>query len=80
MRAWPWPAIGRTQRSRKRPTTWWRYGSRLYFTEYLPLGGRDGDWHEGTHYVSYTLIFVYQWADALRSATGINAYEVPWLK
>lgn len=59
---------------------WWRYGSDLYFQEFLPLGGRDGDWHEGTHYVSYTLIFVYQWADALRSATGINAYDVPWLK
>lgn len=60
--------------------TWWRYGSKLYFTEYLPLGGQDGDWHEGTHYISYTLIFVYQWADALRSATGIDAYQVPWLK
>lgn len=59
--------------------TWWRYGSKLYFTEYLPLGGRDGDWHEGTHYISYTLIFVYQFADALRSATGIDAYKLPWL-
>jgi hypothetical protein len=59
---------------------WWRYGSRLYLNNFLPLGGRDGDWHEGIHYISYTLIFVYQWADALRSATGINAYETPWLR
>ena len=60
--------------------TWWRHGSRLYFDTFLPLGGRDGDWHEGTQYVSYTLIFVYQWADALRSATGIDPREVPWLQ
>jgi hypothetical protein len=60
--------------------TWWRYGSKLYFTDYLPLGGRDGDWHEGTHYISYTLIFVYQFADALRTATGIDAYKIPWLQ
>jgi hypothetical protein len=59
---------------------WWRYGARLYFTEFLPRGGRDGDWHEGTHYVSYTLIFVYQFADVLRSATGIDAYQLPWLR
>lgn len=60
--------------------TWWRYASNLYFSEYLPLGGRDGDWHEGTHYASYTFIFVYQWADALKTATGIDAYAVPWLR
>jgi hypothetical protein len=59
---------------------WWKYGSELYLTEFLPKGGRDGDWHEGTHYVSYTLMFVYQWADALKTATGIDAYQVPWLK
>lgn len=59
---------------------WWRYGSQLYLTEFLPKGGRDGDWHEGTHYVAYTLMFVYQWADALKSATGIDAYQVPWLQ
>ncbi|HOC30820.1 MAG TPA: DUF4962 domain-containing protein [Armatimonadota bacterium] len=59
---------------------WWRYGSELYFTEYLPLGGRDGDWHEGTHYVSYTLIFVYEWANDLLTSTGINAYDIDWLK
>ncbi|HEY3268826.1 MAG TPA: DUF4962 domain-containing protein [Armatimonadota bacterium] len=59
---------------------WWKYGASLYFTEYLPLGGRDGDWHEGTHYISYTLIFVYQFADSLKSATGIDACQVPWVK
>lgn len=59
---------------------WWRYGAELFFTRYLTLWGRDGDWHEGMSYATFTLKYVCQFANSLTSATGINPFELPALK
>ena len=59
---------------------WVDYSQQLYLGEYLCLGGSDGEWHEGIDYWSYTLFFVFQYADCMNSAAGINLYNYPWLE
>ncbi len=60
---------------------WWRYGAELYFTRFLPLGGRDGGWHEGINYLTFTMKYVGQFADSLAAVGGIDLYnEIPWLR
>ncbi|MCX7918011.1 MAG: DUF4962 domain-containing protein [bacterium] len=59
---------------------WVEYTKQLYCGVFLCLGGQDGDWHEGIDYWSYTLFFVFQWLDCLRSATGLDLYAYPWLQ
>ena len=60
---------------------WWRYGTKLYLTRFLPLGGNDGGWHEGINYLTFTMKYVCQFSTSLKTATGINPLaEVPWLR
>jgi hypothetical protein len=60
---------------------WWRYGAELYLTRFLPLGGHDGGWHEGINYLTFTMKYVGQFADALAASSDINLYqEIPWLR
>ncbi len=59
---------------------WLSFASQLFYGLFLPIGGVDGDWHEGIDYWSYTLFFVFEFCDALKNTTGINFYEHPWLK
>lgn len=60
---------------------WWRYGSELFLTRFLTLGGDDGSWHEGINYTTFTLKYVCHFANSLTAATGINPFEaVPWMR
>jgi hypothetical protein len=60
---------------------WWRYGSEVYLTHFLPLAGDDGSWHEGINYTTFTLKYVCHFANSLTSATGINPFnDVPWMR
>ena len=58
---------------------WLSFVTQLYHGVFLPLGGSSGEWHEGIDYWSYTLYFVFQFADALRESTQIDLYRHPWL-
>ena len=59
---------------------WASYALQLYLGRFISHGGRDGDWHEGSNYWSYSLQFVLQFADVMRSATGIDIYRHPWMR
>lgn len=59
---------------------WVAFASQLFAGVFLPRGDRQGGWHEGIDYWSYSLFFVCQFADALRTATGIDFYDHPWLR
>ncbi|MGE5508066.1 MAG: DUF4962 domain-containing protein [Chitinophagales bacterium] len=59
---------------------WVRLAARLYAGRFLCLGGRDGDWHEGSSYWSYGLGFVFNFCDNLKTVTGLDLYQHPWLK
>lgn len=63
-----------------RAPEWASYAAQLYWGLFLPKGDRTGGWHEGIDYWSYSLLFVFQLCDALKSAAGINLYQHPWLQ
>jgi len=59
---------------------WLALAAQLYYGVYLPRGGKDGSWHEGIDYWSYTLYFVLQFMDALKTGAGVDLYRDPWLQ
>ena len=59
---------------------WACFAAQMFWGVYLPRGDRGGGWHEGIDYWSYTLFFVFQFADGLRRATGTDLYRHPWLR
>jgi hypothetical protein len=59
---------------------WVRLAARLYTGRFLCIGGRDGDWHEGSSYWSYGLGFVFTFCDSLKAVTGLDLYQHPWLQ
>lgn len=59
---------------------WLSFASQMFYGMYLPRGCRDGGWHEGISYWSYTLYFVFQFSDALKIASDVNLYRHPWLE
>jgi hypothetical protein len=59
---------------------WLALAAQLYYGVYLPRGGKDGSWHEGIDYWSYTLYFVLQFVDALKTGAGVDLYQDPWLQ
>jgi hypothetical protein len=59
---------------------WASYAAQLFHGNFLCRGGRSGGWHEGIDYWSYSLFFVFHFADALRNATGIDLYRHWWLE
>jgi uncharacterized protein DUF4962/heparinase II/III-like protein len=63
-----------------RAEEWLAYGTQLYWGVFLSKGGRDGGWHEGIDYWSYTLFFVLQFSNARANNTDVNFFEHPWLK
>jgi len=58
---------------------WLSFVTQMFLGVYFPRGGIKGDWHEGIDYWSYNLFFVFQFCDALKTASGINLYKYPWL-
>ncbi|WP_019908030.1 DUF4962 domain-containing protein [Thermoanaerobacter indiensis] len=59
---------------------WIDFAIQLYVGRFLPLGGVDGDWHEGSDYWTYTMGFVIEFIEAIYAVTGINLSDHPWLK
>ncbi len=59
---------------------WLALAAQLYYGVYLPRGGKDGSWHEGIDYWSYTLYFVLQFMDAIKTGAGVDLYQDPWLR
>ena len=62
-----------------RASEWVSYTTQLFWGLFLPKGDRTGGWHEGIDYWSYALFFVFQYADALKTASGVSLYRHPWL-
>lgn len=63
-----------------RAEEWVAYTAQVFWGWFLPRGCRDGGWHEGIDYWSYTLFFVFQVADALQAAADVDLYQHPWLR
>ncbi|PTQ57381.1 MAG: Oligo alginate lyase [Candidatus Carbobacillus altaicus] len=60
--------------------TYLDYALALYAGRFLPLGGKDGGWHEGNEYWTYTMGFVLEFVESIREVTGIDLRYHPWLK
>ncbi|NQU25280.1 MAG: DUF4962 domain-containing protein [Candidatus Nealsonbacteria bacterium] len=57
---------------------WTWFAMNVFFNVYPVWSDDDGGWHEGAGYwSSYVGRFTW-WADVMRSAVGINAYEKPY--
>ncbi|MCC5875792.1 MAG: DUF4962 domain-containing protein, partial [Candidatus Sumerlaeia bacterium] len=63
-----------------RAEKWAAYSAQLYRGMFLPRGDAKGGWHEGNDYWSYMLFFVFQFADSMNFATGVDFFEHSWLK
>ena len=59
---------------------WADWALHLFWGNFLPRGSLSGAWHEGIDYWSYSLFFVFQFADALRNACGADLYTHPFLR
>lgn len=64
----------------QRAEEWLSFAAQIFWGIYLSCGGKNGDWHEGIDYWSYTLFFVFHFCDGLKTAADINFYMHPWLK
>lgn len=58
---------------------WAEYCRQLYLGQFLCSLGFQGDNNEGISYWSYGLSFVIEYADMMRTVTGIDLYRHPWL-
>jgi hypothetical protein len=57
---------------------WVWFAANVFFNVYPVWSDEDGGWHEGSSYwYSYLERFTY-WADVMREAMGINAYNKPF--
>lgn len=59
---------------------WLDYTEGLYAGRFWCLGGKEGEWHEGISYWSYALLFALEFADVVKSATGVDFYKHPWIQ
>lgn len=59
---------------------WLSLATQLFYGCFLSRGDRDGGWHEGLEYWSFSLFFVFQFTSILEQVTGINLYQHPWLQ
>lgn len=59
---------------------WLDFAQGLYAGRFWCLGGKNGDWHEGISYWSYALLFALEFADVVKSATGVDFYQHPWAR
>jgi hypothetical protein len=57
---------------------WVWFAMNVFFNTYPVWSDDDGGWHEGTSYWSSYLNRFTWWADVMREAMGINAYERPF--
>ncbi len=59
---------------------WLAFAAQMYRGMFLCRGDRSGGFHEGIDYWPYTLLFVFQFVDALDNATSLDLYQHPWLR
>lgn len=57
---------------------WLRFALPVAVGLFSPWAGEDGGWMQGETYWKRSARFTFQLFDALRTATGINLYELPW--
>lgn len=63
----------------ERAHEWAEYCRQLYLGRFLCSLGFQGDNNEGISYWSYGLSFIIEYADMMRTVTGIDLYRHPWL-
>lgn len=59
---------------------WFEYLTTIFACVYPPWGGTDGSYHEGPSYWSWYFGWALEFADALRSATGIDLHDKPFFR
>lgn len=59
---------------------WLDFSEQIYAGRFWCLGGHDGEWHEGISYWSYALLFALEFADSVKSSTGVDFYKHPWMQ
>lgn len=57
---------------------WVWFATNVFFNTYPVWSDDDGGWHEGSSYWSSYIGRFTWWADVMREAIGINAYEKPY--
>jgi len=57
---------------------WVWFATNVFFNTYPVWSDDDGGWHEGSSYWSSYIGRFTWWADVMREAMGINAYEKPY--
>lgn len=57
---------------------WVWFATNVFFNTYPVWSDDDGGWHEGTSYWSSYIGRFTWWADVMREAMGINAFEKPY--
>ena len=59
---------------------WLNYAIEFLYSVYSPWGDIDGGWAEGPHYWMTGMAYLIDAANILRSATGIDLYQRPFLQ
>ena len=57
---------------------WVWFATNVFFNAYPVWSDDDGGWHEGSSYWSSYIARFTWWADVMREALGINAYDKPY--
>jgi len=57
---------------------WLWFAMNVFYNVYPVWSDDDGGWHEGVSYWSSYIGRFTWWADVMREATGVNAYEKPY--
>ena len=57
---------------------WVWFAANVFFNTYPAWSDDDGGWHEGVSYWSSYIGRFTWWADVMREAMGVNAYEKPY--
>jgi hypothetical protein len=59
---------------------WFDYVTRIFFAIYPPWGGDPGGWAEGPRYWGASMNKAFDFADALKAATGLDLYQKPFFR
>ncbi|MDH7569922.1 MAG: DUF4962 domain-containing protein, partial [Armatimonadota bacterium] len=60
--------------------TWFEYAIPLHLAIFPPWGGEDGGWSQGVSYWKWSTYSALLYADALRSALGLDVFQKPWYR
>lgn len=59
---------------------WFDYVVGLLLTKYPPFGGDEGGWSQGVSYWQSYIAWLFEFMDALRTATGLDLYQMPFFR